>query len=347
MTTEHRVRVGTASWTDPTLTRDSDWYPRKTMSAEERLKYYADNYDLVEVDATYYFPPSADLAGLWAQRTPDDFRMDVKAFSLLTGHPAKRDAVWDDVAERIPAEYAGKRSVYLSHLPDPAVDLAFEHFDEALRPLYSAGKLGAVFFQFPTWFTNRRDNRRFLDELADRLPEYDKAVEFRHASWLSDDSAPKTLAQLEKRGLAFVCVDEPQGFASSVPPVVAATSRLAVVRFHGHNTENWEKQGISAAERFRYLYTEQELEQWAPKVADLASSADETHALFNNCYQDYGVRNARQLADLLGSGVTDPPAPPNPALRDATRDELYELARQRDITGRSTMRKDELRDALE
>jgi uncharacterized protein YecE (DUF72 family) len=273
--------------------------------------------------------------------------MDIKAFGLLTQHPARRDAVWEDVAAELPAEHDGKRSIYLSQLPDAAVDLAFEHFDKALRPLHSAGKLGAVFFQFPKWFTNRRDNRRFLDSLKDRLPEYDKAVEFRHASWLSDDSAPKTLKQLENQGLAFVCVDEPQGFKSSVPPVLAATSELAVVRFHGHNRNNWEAKGISPAERFRYLYSQDELETWAPKVAGLAESAGETHALFNNCYQDYGVRNARQLADLLGAAVPEATGPGGVALGDATRDELYEMAQQRDIPGRSTMSKNELRSALE
>jgi uncharacterized protein YecE (DUF72 family) len=299
MTSSAHVRVGTASWTDPTLTRDTDWYPRKSMSAEERLKHYAAHFDVVEVDATYYFPPTRELAGLWTERTPDDFRMDVKAFGLLTQHPAKRDAVWDDVAALLPEEHADKRSIYLAQLPDAAVDLAFERFDEALRPLHSAGKLGAVFFQFPKWFTNRRDNRRFLDSLADRLPEYDKAVEFRHASWLSGDSCPKTLKQLENRGLSFVCVDEPQGFDSSVPPVLATTSDLAVIRFHGHNRDTWEAKGISPAERFRYLYSDEELQQWAPKVAELTQSAAETHAIFNNCYQDYGVRNAHQLALLL------------------------------------------------
>ncbi|HEX6255764.1 MAG TPA: DUF72 domain-containing protein [Euzebyales bacterium] len=298
------IRVGTASWTDPTLTRDSDWYPRKTMSAEERLRYYASQFDVVEVDATYYHPPSRELAGLWTDRTPADFRMDVKAFALLTHHPARRDAVWDDVLALLPAEHAERSSIYLSHLPEAGVDLAFERFADALLPLHSAGKLGAVFLQFPKWFTNRRDNRRFLDSLADRLPEYDVAVEFRHASWFSGESGPRTLRQLENHGLAYVCVDEPQGFDSSVPPVLAVTSDLAVVRFHGHNADTWEARGISAAERFRYLYEREELREWAPKVAELAESASETHAIFNNCYADYGVRNAAQLIDLLAG----PPA---------------------------------------
>lgn len=300
------IRFGTASWTDATLIKDSDWYPRRSMSAEERLKFYASQFNVVEVDATYYFPPSEQTVGLWAERTPADFRMDVKAFALLTHHPARRDAVWEDVVAQLPPERADRRSIYLSNLPEAAVDLAFERFAAALRPLYSAGKLGGVFMQFPKWFTNRRDNRRYLDSLADRLPEYDVAVEFRHQSWFSDDSGPKTLRQLERQGLAYVCVDEPQGFDSSVPPVLAATTDLAVVRFHGHNRETWEAPDISAAERFRYLYSQDELDAWAPKVAELAESASETHAIFNNCYQDYGVRNARQLADLLGAPVPDP-----------------------------------------
>jgi uncharacterized protein YecE (DUF72 family) len=293
------IRVGTASWTDRTLTRDTDWYPQKSMSAEERLKYYASRFDVVEVDATYYFPPSQELVGLWTERTPPDFRMDVKAFSLLTHHPARRDAVWDDVLAHLPADRADKPSVYLSQLPDEAVDLAFAKFAEALLPLHSAGKLGGVFLQFPKWFTNRRDNRRYLDALPDRLPDYDVAVEFRHESWFSGDSGPKTLSQLEHRGLSYVCVDEPQGFDSSVPPVLAVTADLAVMRFHGHNADTWEASGISPAERFRYLYDAEELQEWVPKVAELASSAPETHAIFNNCYQDYGVRNAGDFATLL------------------------------------------------
>lgn len=346
MVTSSRIRLGTASWTDPTLVKESDWYPERSMSAEERLRFYAEQFPLVEVDATYYFPPTEDLAAKWVERTPQDFRMDVKAFGLLTHHPAKPDAVWPDVLEALPTEEQGKRSVYLHHLPEQAVELAFAHFRAALEPLDAAGKLGAVFFQFPKWFTNRSDNRRFLDSLADRLPGYRIAVEFRHRSWLDGDSEAKTLRQLEHRGLAFVCVDEPQGFASSVPPVVAATTDLAVVRFHGHNRENWERKGITPAERFRYLYTGAELAAWAPRLTGLASAASEVHGLFNNCYRDYGVRNARDLGELL-DGIDDAPTSGvDLHLGKATRDELYELARQRDIEGRSTMAKAELRAVL-
>jgi uncharacterized protein YecE (DUF72 family) len=297
------VRVGTASWTDPTLTKEADFYPRRSMTAEERLRYYSSIFPLVEVDATYYHPPTRDLAGLWVERTPADFRMDVKAYSLFTQHPTQTRSLWEDVAEALPADQRDKRSVYLSALPGEAVDRAWEHFSEALLPLYSAGKLGAVFFQFPKWFIPRRAARDYLRQISERLP-YPIAVEFRNGRWMAeDDDRRRTLELLESLGIAYTCVDEPQGFASSVPPVVSATSDLAVIRFHGHNKENWEKRDISPAERFRYLYSEEELKEWAPRVQELSEQAGETHVLFNNCYRDYGVNNARQLALLLGEGL--------------------------------------------
>lgn len=294
-----RVRVGTASWTDPTLVRESDWYPKRSMSAEQRLRYYADRFRVVEVDATYYYPPTRDLAARWVERTPDEFVFDVKAFGLFTHHPVKAGALWEDVVDGIRDEHRDKDRHYLSHLDDAAVDLAWERFGDALLPLDSAGKLGAVFLQFPPWFTNNRGNRAYLDEVAERLPGYRLAVEFRHASWFDGESQPRTLAQLERLGLAYTVVDEPQGSATSIPPILARTSDLAVVRFHGHNRENWQKKGITAAERFRYLYSEDELAEWAPRIRDLAEGSQETHVLMNNCYRDYGVRNAAQLATML------------------------------------------------
>ncbi len=166
-------------------------------------------------------------------------------------------------------------------------------------PLHSAGKLGAVFFQFPPWFRPSRRSRDYLASLQQRLPDYDIAVEFRHGSWMVDGEGERTLGLLEGLGLSYVCVDEPQGFDTSVPPVLAATAPLAVVRFHGHNRETWEKKGITPAERFRYLYSEEELEAWAPRIQELTASSQETHVLMNNCYRDYGVRNAQQLRAIL------------------------------------------------
>ena len=299
-----RIAVGTSSWTDPTLTRDTDWYPSPSMTAEDRLRFYASVFPMVEVDATYYAPPSERVAELWAERTPPGFRFDVKAYSLLTQHPTRPRTLWKDVAAALPEDHRDKRSVYLSHLPDDAVDEAWARFHAALAPLGRAGKLGAVMFQFPPWFTAKRANRDYLARIPERLPGVRVAVEFRHASWLAEEEERRrTLLLLEQLGLAYVCVDEPQGFRSSIPPVLAATSELAVVRFHGHNAETWEAKGITAAERFRYLYSDEELRRWVAPIRELASSAEETHAVMNNCYQDYGVRNARDLGRLLGTGL--------------------------------------------
>lgn len=299
-----RIAVGTSSWTDPTLTRDTDWYPARTMSAEDRLRFYASVFPVVEVDATYYAPPTARVTELWAERTPPGFRMDVKAYGLLTHHPVQARTLWKDLAEAVPEEHRGKRTVYLSHLPPEAVDEAWARFADALRPLRDAGKLGAVMCQFPPWFTAKRANRDHLASLPERLPGTRVAVEFRHPSWLADDAeAARTFALLDQLDLAYVCVDEPQGTRTSVPPRTAVTSPLAVVRFHGRNVATWERKGLTAAERFEYLYDEGELRGWVPEVRRLAGEADEVHALFNNCYQDYGVRNAHQLGRLLGEGL--------------------------------------------
>lgn len=166
-----------------------------------------------------------------------------------------------------------------------------------------AGKLGAVMLQFPPWFTAKKANRSYLEAVADRLPGVQLAVELRHGSWMGDGDQERTLALLERLGLGYVCVDEPQGFKSSVPPVTACTAGIAVVRFHGRNAENWHKRNISAAERFRYLYDDDELREWVEPIRRLDDQAGETHVLMNNCYQDYGVRNARDIARLLGEGL--------------------------------------------
>lgn len=298
------ILVGTSSWTDPTLVRDTDFYPAGASSAEERLRHYASIFPVVEVDSTFYAPPSPDVARLWVERTPPGFRMEIKAYGLFTGHPVRPATLWKDLRGEIPTEHQDKKNVYASHLPAPLVDEAWRRFDHALRPLHDAGKLGAVVFQWPPWFTAKRANREQLEALQEHLPDYTAAVELRHGSWFSETDQDRTLRLLEEHGLTYVCVDEPQGFKTSVPPVVAATNdRLALVRFHGHNDENWQRKGISAAERFRYLYDEEELERWVTPLQELAADAAETHVLMNNCYQDYGVRNAHQLGSLLGEGL--------------------------------------------
>jgi uncharacterized protein YecE (DUF72 family) len=290
------IYCGTCGWTDRTLIQ-SGFYPSEASTAAERLKYYAQQFPLVEVDSTYYSPPSERNAELWAERTPSNFTFNIKAYGLLTHHPVEVRTLPKSVQALLPASLEKKR-LYASELPPEAMDLLWRMHIEALRPLAEQGKLGCVLFQFPPWFRKNRDNVAYLEQLSDRLP-YPVAVEFRGGGWMDEKRQRSTLQILERRGLAYVVVDEPQGFKTSVPPVIACTAPLAVLRFHGHNHENWEKRGISATERFKYLYSEDELKTWISPVRELAQLADQVHALMNNCYSDYAVRNARQLADLL------------------------------------------------
>jgi len=295
-----RIRIGTSSWTDPTLVKDGDFYPAEAKTAEARLKFYASKFPLVEVDSTYYYPPSEKNSVLWIERTPKDFTFNVKAYSLLTNHPTRPNSLYADIRETLPPEALDKRNVYRDKLPDEAVEEVWQRFREALMPLHSAGKLGAVLFQFPQWFVISRKNKAYIEECAARLPDYRVAIEFRHQSWMNEGNREETLAFLEGRRLPFVCVDMPQGFTSSVPPIAAATADdLSMVRFHGRNGEAWTAKSETASERFRYDYAQPELAEWVPRIQQLAAETRETHVLMNNCYRDFAVRNARELGGLL------------------------------------------------
>ncbi|MEV4767581.1 DUF72 domain-containing protein [Micromonospora chokoriensis] len=284
------ILVGTASWTDRTLL-DSGWYPQTADNPEKRLAYYARQFPLVEVDATYYSPPAEATARLWADRTPAGFTFNVKAFSLLTGHPTKVSALYKDLRPE-----TDKKNVYPDDLPAQSYEEVWTRFLSALDPLVEAGKLGALLFQFPPWFTTKRANKQYLLEVAKRCAPLRPVYEFRHASWFDGDNADETLTFLREHQLPYVCVDMPQGHRSSLPPVLAATADLAVMRFHGHS-DKWTSKDIH--EKFGYHYSKRELADWAPKLRELADEAGQTHVLMNNCYRDYAQTNAKTLADLL------------------------------------------------
>jgi uncharacterized protein YecE (DUF72 family) len=289
-----QIRVGTASWTDKTLL-DSSWYPPEADTPEKRLRFYARQFPLVEVDATYYAMPAEQTARSWADRTPTGFTFNIKAFSLFTQHPTPVRALPTDLREA--AGKSGKDRVYLKDV-DPAVtDQAWDRFLAALEPLRSAGKLGAILLQFPPWFPIGRGRKDYILACAERAAPRRVCVEFRNHTWMTEDNQQETLEFLAAHDLPYVCVDMPQGYPSSIPPVAAVTSDLALVRMHGHS-DQWESKDIQ--ERFRYHYNATELDTWAAKVRDLAGQADTTHVLFNNCYSNDAQVNARQLAGLLG-----------------------------------------------
>ena len=296
-----RILIGTASWTDPTLVKEGNFYPPGTKSAEARLRFYASRFPIVEVDSTYYFPPSERNSVLWIERTPSDFTFNVKAYSLLTNHPTKLDSLYAEVKESLPDELKEKSRIYRENLPDELVEEVWQRFHDALMPLHSAGKLGAVLLQFPEWFVIGRKSKDYVLEAAERLEDFRVAVEFRNETWLNERNREETLSFLEDHELPIVCVDMPQGFRSSIPRFAAATAKdLSMVRFHGRDPEIWARKNVSASERFRYLYSQDELQEWVGPIAELSEQTRETHVLMNNCYRDYAVNNARQLGDLLG-----------------------------------------------
>jgi uncharacterized protein YecE (DUF72 family) len=297
------IRVGTASWTDPTMTAAGVFYPPAASTAEERLQHYAATFPLVEVDATYYALPSESTAGLWVDRTPPDFVFDIKAHALMTGQGTETKRLPKAFRAELPEPVAAKPRVYAKDLPPDVLDAVWAAFRDGLEPLAASGQLGSILLQYPRWFFPSSENRSSIEEAVDRLGGLACAVEFRNASWLNEKNAERTLRFLRDRGIAFVMVDEPQGFKSSVPPVTAVTAELAVVRFHGRNRETWEAKGITPAERFRYLYSRDELEEWAPRIRQVASEARETHVLMNNCYANYGTTNAREIAALLAGDL--------------------------------------------
>jgi uncharacterized protein YecE (DUF72 family) len=289
------IRIGTAGWTDKTLI-DSGWYPPDASNPEKRLRYYARQFPLVEVDSAYYALPAEQTAVAWAARTPVDFTFNIKAFSLFTQHPTAVKSLPTDLREA--AGKSGKDRVYLKDVDPEVTDEAWKRFLAALEPLRSAGKLGAILLQFPPWFPISRANKEYIVACAQRAAPDRVCVEFRNHTWMTDDNQKETLDFLAAHQLPYVCVDEPQGYPNSIPPVLAATSDLAVVRLHGHSGK-WESKDIQ--QRFRYRYSDEELDTWAGNVQRLAEDAAETHVVFNNCYRDYAQVNAQQLEALFAA----------------------------------------------
>lgn len=297
MTSARGIRVGTCSWTDKTMV--AAWYPPSVKSATDRLRYYAEHFDTVEVDSTFYGLPAERNAELWAQRTPPGFVFHVKAYALLTRHSIRPD--------RLPAALRAGHDLELDrygrvvHPPAELRAAAFRRFSAALTPLREQNKLGVILLQFPPYFVASEANRAYIRHAARSLAPDAVAVEFRHASWVAPEELPRTLDLLSDLGAAFVGVDEPRLDSPGVlPPLTAATSSIGYVRFHGRNTATWHARVASAAERFKYLYAEEELAEWVEPLRRLSRETQVTYAMFNNCYADYAPRNARQLAMLLG-----------------------------------------------
>jgi uncharacterized protein YecE (DUF72 family) len=271
------VRIGTCSWADEALSKH--WYP-KGLPAGERLQYYAQQFDTVEVDSTYYRLPAEEMVSRWAERTPDGFVMHVKAFGLMTRHPVKVEALPPDLRDDAPTDDKGR----VDRPPREFRGEVFRRFLEALEPLRSAGKLGGILFQFPSYVVYKDRSLDYLQWAREQLGEDEMLIEFRHSSWFDDEHRDETLRFLEQLRATNVIVDAPriEGAKNVAPTVLALTSPTAYVRFHGRNAETWNKRGGSAAERFDYLYSDEELQEWVGPLRELAGKAEHAYAFFNN-----------------------------------------------------------------
>jgi len=294
-----RVKTGTAAWADRSLV-ESGFYPAHVRSPEAKLRYYASQFPIVENDSTYWAFPDAERVRTWAERSPDGFTMNIKAHALLTQHYASARGLPRDIRERLSPELLARPHLYPKDLGPKLMRELTHRFRDALAPLAQAGKLGVVLFQFPVWFPISSARKADLRRIRDSFHDFRVAIELRNETWMSQDNRYETLEFLADEGLIYVCVDEPQGFVASIPPVVAATTDLAVVRMHGRNPARWRARSHGRRTGgWPYRYSHDELVDWAARVRALAARTEEVHVIFSNGPLDNAVRNARELAELL------------------------------------------------
>lgn len=300
-----RIRIGTCSWADEALSKH--WYP-KGLPARDRLAFYAEHFDMVEVDSTFYRLPGEDMVERWAERTPDGFVMHVKAFAMMTRHPVRLEQLPPDLREGAPTDDRGR-------IERPSREFrseVFARFHDALEPLRAAGKLGGILLQFPPYVVHKSVSFEYLEWAQGELRGDDPLVEFRHASWLDEGHRADTLEFLESHGMTHVVTDSPriEGAKNMAPTVWANTSSTAYVRLHGRNAQTWNVRGGSAAARFNYLYSEEELRELAGPLRELAEDAEQAFVLFNNNgrsddgsggWISQAATNAAMLQGILGA----------------------------------------------
>jgi uncharacterized protein YecE (DUF72 family) len=289
------IRVGTASWTDPEFIR-AGWYPAEVKGdAAGRLRYYAERFPMVEVNATFYALPTVATTEAWAERTPDSFRFHVKAHQIISGHPSEPGRLPAPLrALPYTADARGRIRKPSREMRDAVIDSLLE----AVGPL--GGKLGAILLQLPPYVVSGPAQRDELRRIVSRLRPARTAVEFRHRSWAEPGEREAAAELLAEHDAAWVVVDAPRIDAKNVmPPIVEVTTpALAYLRLHGRNKETWNT-GRTVAERFDHAYSDEEMEEWVGPVLDMAERAQEVAVVFNNNARDYALRNAARFSELL------------------------------------------------
>ena len=293
------IRVGTCSWADESFVKA--WYP-DGVASQSRLRYYAERFDVVEANSTYYRLPEERLVERWAAMLPDGFVMHVKAFGLMTRHPVKAQALPPDLRGEVAVDDRGR-------VDRPSREIraeVFRRFLAALEPLREAGKLGGILMQFPPYVVPKPASYEYFEWAGEQLAGHEMLVELRHKAWF--EQPDETLSFLKARGMTYVTVDAPPDV---IPLVVGRTSGTAYVRFHGRNRDTWFKRTGTAADRFDYLYSPAELREWAGTLRGLEERATVVYAMFNNNGRSPGTEAPR---DLLGGHEEVAQAPTNAAM---------------------------------
>lgn len=288
-----RILVGTSSWADPGFVED--WYPRG-MAARDRLRWYAERFEYVEVNSSFYAVPAQKTVARWAEVTPQQFVFDVKLHRLLSRHSAGLDSLPPDLRPQAQTDQRG-RVALTPELQDRLLDATLD----AVAPLAEAGKLGPFLLQLTPAFSPAKHTLDELDSLAERLREPGIAIELRNRNWVEGERLEQTLDWYERNGVAFVCVDAPPGDNFQIMPALDAVTRrdVAYMRMHGRNTDGY-LTGKTVAERFGWIYSDDELSEIAARAKALAEDAGQVHVAFNNNRSADAPNAARRFRELIG-----------------------------------------------
>jgi uncharacterized protein YecE (DUF72 family) len=298
---DSRILVGTASWSDPGFVEH--WYPKK-MPAGDRLAWYAQHFEMVEVNSTFYAVPDARMVERWCRSTPDGFTFDVKLHQLLSRHSTQAKLLPPALQRRAQVDPKGRVKL------TPEIENAMiEQFRKSITILRDAGKLGALLLQLSPAFSPKTHNLNELDDLLGALGENQIAIELRNRNWVEGDQLKSTLQFLRARSAAFVLVDAPaEKHFTIMPPDLneITTSQLAYLRLHGRDARAYTT-GKTVAARFNYDYSDEEIEEVAERARALTQDAKEVHVAFNNNALDYAPHAAARLRVALGQMVADMP----------------------------------------
>ncbi len=301
-----KILVGTASWSDPGFVEH--WYPKK-MRAGDRLGWYAQQFEMVEVNSTFYSVPEPRLVERWCHNTPDRFIFDVKLHQLLSRHSTPAKLLPPALQKRAQTDAKGK-----INLTPELEEVMVEVFRRSLSILRAAGKLGATLLQLSPAFSPRKHELSELEALIDMLRDYRLAIEFRNRNWAIGDQLKSTIDFLRQRKVAFVNVDAPAADHFTImPPDIdeITTPSLAYLRLHGRNARAYIT-GKTVASRFNYDYNDDEIAEIAERSKRLVREAREVHVVFNNNALDYAPHAAARLRKALGQII--PAAPQTPEL---------------------------------